>query len=89
MANQWFETVAIAQQRAKKRLPASSYGAIVAGAEAGVTMRDNVVLLRRIYAFSTCDVLCGVYHRALRVWIRIEVTKDPVLRITRTTWPAR
>ena len=34
MANQWFETVAIAQQRAKKRLPASSYGAIVAGAEA-------------------------------------------------------
>ena len=41
MANQWFETVAIAQQRAKKRLPASSYGAIVAGAEAGVTMRDN------------------------------------------------
>jgi L-lactate dehydrogenase (cytochrome) len=41
VANQWFETVAIAQQRAKKRLPASSYGAIVAGAEAGVTMRDN------------------------------------------------
>ena len=41
MANQWLETVAIAQQRAKKRLPASSYGAIVAGAEAGVTMRDN------------------------------------------------
>ena len=41
MANAWFETVAIAQQRAKKRLPASSYGAIVAGAEAGVTMRDN------------------------------------------------
>ena len=41
MANQWFETVAIAQQLAKKRLPKSSYGAIVAGAEAGVTMRDN------------------------------------------------
>ena len=41
MANQWFETVAIAQQRAKKRLPSSSYGAIVAGAEAGITMRDN------------------------------------------------
>ena len=41
MANPWFETVAIAQQRAKKRLPASSYGAIVAGAEAGVTMCDN------------------------------------------------
>jgi heme/flavin dehydrogenase (mycofactocin system) len=42
MASKWFETVAVAQRRAKKRLPASVYGALVAGAEAGVTMRDNV-----------------------------------------------
>ena len=41
MANQWFETVAIAQQRAKKRLPASSYGAIVAGAEAGAARQGE------------------------------------------------
>jgi pre-mycofactocin synthase len=38
----WFETVAEAQRRARRRLPASVYLALVAGAEAGVTMRDNV-----------------------------------------------
>jgi pre-mycofactocin synthase len=42
MANKWFETVAVAQQRAKRRLPKDVYGALVAGAEAGVTIRDNV-----------------------------------------------
>ena len=42
MSNKWFETVAIAEQRAKKRIPKSVYGALVAGAEAGVSMRDNV-----------------------------------------------
>ncbi|MEO1064494.1 MAG: pre-mycofactocin synthase MftD [Actinomycetota bacterium] len=41
--NPWFETVAVAQQRAKRRLPASVYGALVAGAEAGVSMNDNLV----------------------------------------------
>jgi len=38
----WFETVAEAQRRAKKRLPASVYGALLAGSENGVTYRDNV-----------------------------------------------
>ncbi|MEM7274307.1 MAG: pre-mycofactocin synthase MftD [Actinomycetota bacterium] len=42
MANPWFESVAVAQQRAKRRLPKSVYGAIVAGAEAGVSMNDNI-----------------------------------------------
>jgi len=42
MATKWFETVAVAQRRAKRRLPKSVYGALVAGAEAGVTVRDNV-----------------------------------------------
>jgi heme/flavin dehydrogenase (mycofactocin system) len=42
MANKWFETVAVAQRRAKRHLPKSVYGALVAGAEAGVTIRDNV-----------------------------------------------
>jgi L-lactate dehydrogenase (cytochrome)/glycolate oxidase len=42
MANKWFETVAVAQRRAKKRLPKSVYGALVAGAEAGLTASDNV-----------------------------------------------
>ena len=42
MANRWFESVAVAQRRAEKRLPKSVYGALVAGSEAGATMADNV-----------------------------------------------
>ena len=38
----WFETVAIAQQRAKKRLPKSVYSALLAGSEKGLTVSDNV-----------------------------------------------
>jgi pre-mycofactocin synthase len=38
----WFETVAEAQRRAKKRLPRSVYMALVAGAEQGITLNDNV-----------------------------------------------
>ncbi|MGZ4506293.1 MAG: pre-mycofactocin synthase MftD [Blastococcus sp.] len=37
----WFETVAEAQQRARKRLPRSVYLALVAGTEKGLTSRDN------------------------------------------------
>ena len=33
MANDWFETVAEAQRRAKARLPKSVYGALIAGSE--------------------------------------------------------
>ncbi len=40
--NAWFETVAVAQKRAKRRLPKSVYGALIAGAEAGVSMQDNL-----------------------------------------------
>jgi L-lactate dehydrogenase (cytochrome) len=38
----WFETVAEAQRRAKRRLPKGVYLALIAGAEAGVTMDDNL-----------------------------------------------
>jgi pre-mycofactocin synthase len=40
--NLWFESVAVAQRRAKKRLPRSVYSALIAGSEAGVTLADNV-----------------------------------------------
>jgi len=40
--NAWFETVAIAQRRAKRRLPKSVYDALLAGCEAGLTYRDNM-----------------------------------------------
>ncbi len=39
--NPWFETVAEAQRRAKKRLPKSVYMALVAGSERGLTVDDN------------------------------------------------
>ena len=42
MKNPWFETVAEAQRRAKRRLPKSVYAALVAGSEKGVTADDNV-----------------------------------------------
>jgi L-lactate dehydrogenase (cytochrome) len=39
---EWFESVAEAQRRAKKRLPTSVYYALIAGSEQGVTLDDNV-----------------------------------------------
>ncbi|MEU6192212.1 pre-mycofactocin synthase MftD [Streptomyces sp. NPDC047061] len=39
--NPWFETVAEAQRRAKKQLPSTVYGALVAGSERGRTIDDN------------------------------------------------
>jgi heme/flavin dehydrogenase (mycofactocin system) len=41
MANPWFESVAEAQRRARKRLPTGVYGALVAGSERGLTVDDN------------------------------------------------
>jgi len=40
--NPWFESVAVAQRQAKRRLPKSVYSALIAGSEAGVTLADNV-----------------------------------------------
>ena len=39
--NPWFESVAVAQQRARKRLPSPVYGALVAGSERGQSVADN------------------------------------------------
>jgi heme/flavin dehydrogenase (mycofactocin system) len=38
----WFETVAFAQEKAKKRLPKPVYAALLAASEKGVTVADNV-----------------------------------------------
>ncbi|HTJ69400.1 MAG TPA: pre-mycofactocin synthase MftD [Actinospica sp.] len=40
--NPWFETVAEAQRRARRHLPHSVYGALLAGSERGSTLTDNV-----------------------------------------------
>ena len=42
MEKGWFETVAEAQRRAKKRLPPSLYMALIAGSERGRTLEDNI-----------------------------------------------
>lgn len=48
MSDKWFETVAEAQRRAKKRLPAAAYSALLAGSERGVTYRDNTAAFEEI-----------------------------------------
>jgi heme/flavin dehydrogenase (mycofactocin system) len=48
VANPWFESIAVAQQRAKRRLPKSVYGALIAGAEAGLTKDDNVAAFNEL-----------------------------------------
>ncbi|MCK9247359.1 MAG: mycofactocin biosynthesis FMN-dependent deaminase MftD [Solirubrobacteraceae bacterium] len=44
----WFESVAEARRRARKRLPSSVYGALVAGAEASTTLAGNVAAFERL-----------------------------------------
>jgi heme/flavin dehydrogenase (mycofactocin system) len=40
--SEWFETVAEARRRARRRLPRSVFLALEAGSEKGITLRDNV-----------------------------------------------
>ncbi|WP_016693493.1 pre-mycofactocin synthase MftD [Rhodococcus rhodochrous] len=42
MSHEWFESVAEAHRRAQRKLPPSVYGALVAGSEQGLTLRDNI-----------------------------------------------
>jgi heme/flavin dehydrogenase (mycofactocin system) len=46
--NPWFESVAVAQQRARKRLPAPVYGALLAGSERGQTVSENEAAFREL-----------------------------------------
>ncbi|BBX98200.1 pre-mycofactocin synthase MftD [Mycobacterium lacus] len=48
MADAWFETVAIAEQRAKRRLPKSVYSSLIAASEQGITVADNVAAFAEI-----------------------------------------
>jgi heme/flavin dehydrogenase (mycofactocin system) len=48
MADAWFETVAEAQRRARKKLPKSVYMALVAGSECGTTLEDNMDAFREL-----------------------------------------
>jgi len=46
--NPWFESVAVAQRRAKRHLPKSVYSALIAGSEAGITLADNLAAFSEI-----------------------------------------
>ena len=46
--NPWFESVAVAQRRAKRHLPRSVYAALLAGSEAGVTLSDNLAAFQEL-----------------------------------------
>jgi heme/flavin dehydrogenase (mycofactocin system) len=57
-ATSWFESVAEAQRRAKKRLPASVYSALIAGSEVGVTLQDNVAAFAELGFAPRVGDLC-------------------------------
>jgi len=46
--NPWFESVAVAQARARKRLPRPLYDALVAGSERGQTVSENQAAFARL-----------------------------------------
>ena len=77
MAGQWFESVAEAQQRAKKRLPKSVYGALIAGSEAGVTLDDNINAFRELEFLPR---LCAAtYERDLSTTVMGQEIAFPVI----------
>src|ERR1700689_3773703 len=48
MPGGWFESVAVAQRRARRTLPRSVYKAIIAGSERGTTLHDNLAAFGEI-----------------------------------------
>jgi pre-mycofactocin synthase len=81
-AKHWFETVAEAQRRAHRRLPKSVYSALVAGAESGATLSDNVEAFREIAFFPRVatgigpgrDLSTSVLGQDLRLPVMISPT---------------
>src|SRR6201995_915458 len=77
MANKWFETVAVAQRRAKRHLPKSVYGALIAGAEAGTTIKDNVAAFGELGLAPKTAGLPA--HRAMATTVMGQEISLPVL----------
>ena len=63
----WFETVAEAQRRAKKRLPRSLYSALIAGSEKGVTLEDNLKAFDELGLAPHCAGLAAKREMATTV----------------------
>jgi pre-mycofactocin synthase len=77
MGNAWFETVAEAQRRAKKRLPKGVYGALVAGSERGLTAEDNT---RAFAELGFAPYAAGLANeRAMGITVMGQQVSMPVL----------
>jgi L-lactate dehydrogenase (cytochrome)/glycolate oxidase len=77
MASSWFETVAIAQRRAEKRLPKSVYGALVAGSEKGLTANDNLASFDQL---GFAPHVAGLFNeRAMATTVMGQSVSMPVL----------
>jgi hypothetical protein len=72
MASKWFETVAVAQRPAKRRLPKSVYGALIAGAEQGLTIEDNVTAFSEL---GFAPHVVGARHRDGAVVVREQADR--------------
>ena len=77
MSNPWFETVAEAQRRARRRLPASVYAALVAGSEKGVTVDDNVAAFGELGLAPHVAGLCD--ERDLATTVMGQPVSMPVI----------
>jgi pre-mycofactocin synthase len=76
--NDWFESVAEARRRARRRLPRPVYLAIEAGAEAGITRADNEKAFREIM-FAPPSVAGLPAHRDLRTTVLGVPVSLPVI----------
>ena len=74
----WFESVAEAQRRAQRRLPKSVYAALLAGAESGTTLSDNVEAFQEIGFFPRVATGVGL-ARDLSTTVVGQPVKFPVL----------
>jgi pre-mycofactocin synthase len=77
----WFETVAVAEARAKRRLPASVYGALIAGSEKGTTLRDNLLAFEELQfapltagQAPTCELATTVMGQEIALPVVISPT---------------
>ncbi len=77
MTNAWFETVAEAQRRAKKRLPKSVYSALLAGSERGLTIDDNTAAFAELGFAPHVANLCD--NRDLTTTVMGQAVAMPVL----------
>ncbi|MGH3634685.1 MAG: pre-mycofactocin synthase MftD, partial [Mycobacterium sp.] len=73
----WFETVAIAQQRAKRRLPKSVYAALLAASEKGISVADNVAAFSEL-GFAP-HVVGAVQKRELSTTVMGQDISLPVI----------